>query len=239
MKTKTLFQKLLPGYTLCALVLIALSNTVAYYLPRVLNQWRGATYIDMTTAFDRVTPVLSSFSVIYFLAYPFWYITYYLVCRSDRERCYRLAVADISVKLLCGVIFLVLPTTNVRPAIENTGFCNQLLNFIYSIDLADNLFPSIHCLESWICFCCVRKEEKVPKTVKALSLLMALLVCASTLFTKQHVIADVVVGVLLAETAWDLSSSLFQPKATAAKVLRRYSKHPVYRTHLTTQRNEL
>ncbi len=51
----------------------------------------------------------------------------------------------------------------------------------------------------------VRKQNKIPAWYKALSVVMAILVFVSTLTTKQHVIVDVVAGMLLAEFGYMIS----------------------------------
>ena len=71
--------------------------------------------------------------------------------------------------------------------------------FVYSVDAADNLFPSIHCLVSWLCYAGVRGKRSVPVWYQRASCVMAVLVCVSTVTTKQHVLVDVAGGVLLAE----------------------------------------
>ena len=100
---------------------------------------------------------------------------------------------------MCLVIFLAYPTTNTRPVIEGSGFWDVLAGWLYSIDAADNLFPSIHCLVSWFCFLAVKGQKKIPTWYKAFSFILAVIVFLSTLFTKQHVIVDVIGGVALAQ----------------------------------------
>ena len=73
---------------------------------------------------------------------------------------------------------------------------------VYRIDAADNLFPSIHCLVSWFCYIGIRGRKEIPMWYRGASCVMAVLVCVSTLTTKQHVIIDVAGGVLLAEACY-------------------------------------
>jgi len=77
-----------------------------------------------------------------------------------------------------------------------------LMNFLYTVDSADNLFPSIHCLASWLCWIGVRKNKSVSKVYSYISLFIAITICISTLTTRQHVIIDVIGGVLLAELCY-------------------------------------
>ena len=57
------------------------------------------------------------------------------------------------------------PTTNTRPVITDGGLWNQLALWLYSIDAADNLFPSIHCLVSWFCYLGIRGRKEIPAMV--------------------------------------------------------------------------
>ena len=202
-------RKFLPPYAVTALALLVISNLVVYYGARMLNAWLNRPYLNMTGALDGLVPAVPAFSIIYVIAFPFWYITYFLICRSDRERCWRLVVTDVAAKLLCGVIFILVPTTNVRPEITGSGLGEMILNMIYASDAPDNLFPSIHCLESWICFLAIRDEEKVPAWIKTAAFVLAFLICLSTLFTKQHVFVDMIAGVMIADFAWNLGTPEF------------------------------
>lgn len=104
----------------------------------------------------------------------------------------------MAAKLVCGVIFLLVPTTNVRPQLGQ-GFFDFCLGAIYAMDQPTNLFPSIHCLESWICWRGIRNRMDISPIYRDFSGVFAILICISTLLTKQHVIADVFGGILLGE----------------------------------------
>ena len=103
-----------------------------------------------TTAFDRMVPLLPAFTSIYLVCYIFWAVNYILISRIGKEHMYRFLLGDCLSRIICGVFYVFLPTTLVRPEIAGTGFWDQVLKFVYSIDQSANLFPSIHCLVS--CF---------------------------------------------------------------------------------------
>ena len=113
--------------------------------------------------------------------------------------------ADFLSRAVCLAFYLFYPTTNTRPAVEPEGFWNQVVAALYAVDAADNLFPSIHCLVSWFCYIGLRGRRDVPKWYRGVSCLLAVLVCISTLTTKQHVIVDVIGGVLLAEICYAIA----------------------------------
>lgn len=52
---------------------------------------------------------------------------------------YRFLTADYLSRIVCGIFFVFLPTTLVRPEITGTGFWDQALRFVYSIDQSGKL----------------------------------------------------------------------------------------------------
>ncbi len=162
----------------------------------------GWVHYDLTTALDRRIPLVPWTIVIYFGCYLFWAANYYLCATQDAQERNRFFLADLLAKGVCFVLFLALPTTNVRPEIAGNGIFDHLMRFLYSIDAADNLFPSLHCLTSWLCWIGVRKRNDISGWYRWASLVIAILVCISTLTTYQHVIADVVAGILIAEACY-------------------------------------
>mgnify|MGYP000155158033 FL=1 len=144
-------------------------------------------------------PFVPQFLVIYFGCYFFWAVNYILIARQDRRSVYQFLQGYLVSRCICLGFFLAYPTTNTRPLITDGGLWNQAALWLYSIDAADNLFPSIHCLVSWFCYLGIRGRKKIPVWYQSVSMVIAVLVFASTLLTKQHVIVDVAGGILLAE----------------------------------------
>ena len=105
----------------------------------------------------------------------------------------------------CGVIFIILPTTNVRPELAMDSVWDVMLSIIYRLDMPYDLFPSIHCMASWFSCIAVRKNRKIPNWYKAFSVLMTVMVVISTLALRQHVWQDAAAGILLAEVTWQIS----------------------------------
>lgn len=98
--------------------------------------------------------------VIYFGCYIFWIIGYLYNAAMDKRHCYRFLMADWLAKAVCFICYVVYPTTNTRPEIVGSDIWAQLMRFLYSMDAADNLFPSIHCLVSWLCYIGIRGNKK-------------------------------------------------------------------------------
>ena len=188
---------LLPSYTRIPLAAMVCVHALAYYATRPVSQ--RLTHFDFSLPVDDAIPFIPAFSVIYVLAYVQWAAGYILIARDSRELCCRVISGEIISKLICMALFLLVPTTMTRAEIAPDGFFDRIVEYIYRLDAADNFFPSIHCLESWVCFRGAMRMKKTGSWYRYFTLLFSLLVFASTVLIKQHAAVDVVGGVLTAE----------------------------------------
>lgn len=175
-------------------------NMLVYCGTRVIaGNWY---HYNIESPLDKMIPFLPPFALIYLGCYVFWIVNYVLIARLDKKSVCQFFAADFLSRVVCMVIYLAFPTTNVRPQVDLNSFWGQVMAFTYSVDAADNLFPSIHCLVSWFCYIGIRGRKEIPRWYRGASCMIAVLVFISTLTTKQHVIIDVVGGVLLAEICY-------------------------------------
>ena len=101
----------------------------------------------------------------------------------------------------------------MRPEIVGTTIWDEIMKVLYAVDMPSNLFPSIHCLVSWLCYVGVRGKSYIPKWYQVFSCVMAIAVFISTLTTKQHVVIDVIAGFVLAEVCyWVMGKVVKIPK---------------------------
>lgn len=197
---KKYIDKIVPLYAIIPLIVCFGFNTLIYYGAKVVNQNRY--HYDFTMDFDRKVPFIPWFVIIYFGCYLFWILNYIMIARISKEHCMRFVFADVISRVVCGIFFLLIPTTNVRPEVIGSGICDELMRYLYMIDSAENLFPSIHCLVSWFCYVGIRGEKSIPKWYRAFSCIFAIVVCVSTQVTKQHYIIDVIGGIVIAEITY-------------------------------------
>lgn len=194
---------LIPKYAIKPLALALLVNSCVYM--GIAQLRRFLTFSSLETPLDTALPFLAPFVLFYVLAFVQWGLNYLLIARDSKELCYRFAFGNIIAKIICLFFFLLLPTTLARPEVTGTDLCSRLIRLIYTSDPPVNLFPSIHCLESW---CCIRASFLLKKSNRAYqtaTIIMSLGVFASTLFIKQHVIADVFGGIVVFEAGFWLA----------------------------------
>lgn len=195
--------RIVPRYALLPIIVCLSFNSCVYYGARIINA--GRIHHDITTAFEEALPVVPEWTIIYFGCYIFWIVNYVWISRISRKHCYQFLFADLMGKLVCLIVFVLYPTTNVRPDVLGSGVFDALLRLLYQIDAADNLLPSIHCLVSWYCFAGIRGRKEIPRGYQIFSFMLVILICISTLLTKQHVLIDVIAGIGLAEITWQIS----------------------------------
>jgi len=159
-----------------------------------------SVWLDSRIPFSPVTVM------IYWGCIVFWIVNYYLGARYDTGRGYRFLCAHFIGETVCFLLFAFFPTTMSRPEITGSSISERILSLTYRLDEANNLFPSVHCFVSWLAFIAVRNNRHIPVWYRAVSLGMALAVCISTLTVKQHVIADTVAGIALAELSYLISA---------------------------------
>lgn len=190
-------KQIVPIYMWLPLIFEFVFNTLVYTGAKIIaGNWH---HYNIETRLDLMIPFLPWTITIYFGCYLFWAVNYVMSVRGDAESAWRFLSADFLAKCICLFFFLVFPTTNTRPEVVGESIWDWMMRFLYRVDAADNLFPSIHCLTSWFCFIGIRKKKEIPVGYRIFSCLMAVAVFISTLTTKQHVLYDVAAGALLAE----------------------------------------
>ena len=165
---------------------------------------------------DHLIPFVPWTVVIYLSCYLFWGVSYCLIATGELGLVRRFFAAEVAAKTVCLVCFVLLPTTNVRPDIVGHSVWDWLMGVVYTVDAPDNLFPSIHCLVSWMCYIGARKDPRCPKPARLTTLICALAVFVSTLTTKQHVVVDVAAGVAVAEACYYATGKLLSRRERTA-----------------------
>jgi len=183
-----------------------LLNTVVY-------DWTGSLYrqgFHLNTALDNRIPFDPRWAIIYlYVFYPLSAATMAYFAFVEYRDGYALGLALVLINLTADLVYIVFPVTTdiYRAALlahPLTG--NHLASVMYGYFKSDpsfNCFPSLHASVAVICFyawyrLARRKHSRALAIVAAGMGLVALGVMVSTLFVKQHYIADEIAELLLA-----------------------------------------
>lgn len=202
-KGKELQKKWLPTWILLPLLSILAVNCLVYSGSSIMTANRY--HFDFTTDFDRAVPLIPQFIWVYVLAFAFWAVNYILAAQRGKDDFYRFVATDLTVHLACFVVFLLIPTTNIRPEVVGTTISEKMLQLIYAMDGGSNpsnLLPSIHCYVSWMSWRSVYKGKEIPSWYQKFSFVFAILIVISTQVLKQHYIVDAIAGIMFVEIAW-------------------------------------
>ena len=150
-------------------------------------------------ALDRAVPLEPAWALVYGSLYLFLIVLPVFVVRQE-EHIRRTVLAYLMVWIAVYVCFLEYPTVAPRPTgVIGQGFAVWGLRFLYSADPPYNCFPSIHVAHSFVSALTCHRVHRGLGTVAAVC---ASLVALSTLYSKQHYIADVIAGIALASAAY-------------------------------------
>ena len=192
-KIKDFIQKWVPSYAVVPVACCLIVNTIGYFGVQLIS---GMLHFhDFSLPPDRRIPLVPAFVFVYVGAYAQWILGFLQCARDSRSLCYRYMSAEVTAKLVTILCFLVVPSTIIRPAVSSSGPAELLLRWIYMHDGPVNLFPSIHCLESWFCLRAAFAQKKTGRLYSLCMTVMTLLVFASVLLVRQHVIVDILGGI--------------------------------------------
>ena len=191
-----------PKYAVWLLIITCVSFGITYTLSDFIPT---GEYHLLAIPLDQRIPLWTPAVIVYILAYFQWIFCAVIVMKQKRQICTGLFVSIISVFWISFIIFLAFPTKTIRPEITGTGFCDTLLKYVYMVDAPTRICPSFHCILSWFCGRALFKCEGVPKREAWINMIFSVMVFASTLFTKQHVIIDLPVSIIVTEFGFLLS----------------------------------
>lgn len=193
------FKDRFPPYVWITFFYLLTIDLLAFYATRPFLPYLPAH--DLSIPLDGRIPLVSAWSIIYFLSFASWLITIlWILCESKRHA-YRLCGVYTITMIVSTICFLAYPVTIQRPEVTEPGLFNDLLRFLYWVDSPTNLCPSLHVVLSYICWRGTMDCEKIPKWYAWFNLAFLILVCFSILFVKQHLIMDIGVAVVVTEGA--------------------------------------
>lgn len=188
---------------LMLMILIPITN-IFYGL--LNNSTRGV--YSLVTDLDKAIPFSEVFIIPYMLWYPFIVLTLIYFCFYYKDVYYKTLSTLVLGMILCYGVYFFFQTTVPRPELIGEDILTKFVRIVYNSDNPYNCFPSIHVLTSYAMIIGMRKSGSNNQKVKNAISATAWIVILSTLLVKQHVILDVVFGVMFAKLAYKIIEKL-------------------------------
>jgi membrane-associated phospholipid phosphatase len=158
------------------------------------NSSRGVH--SVATELDRTIPFIEEFIIPYVLWYAFIFIIFGYLCLKERPLYYKTLIAYLMGVGICYIIYYFFQTVVPRPTVVSDDWITSLVVYIYKSDAPYNGFPSIHVLTTYIMMKAINKCQ-INRWITICIYALGVLIIASTLFVKQHVLYDVISATLL------------------------------------------
>jgi len=160
----------------------------SFYSAAQFNLFRP-TYMLSSWWIDRQIPFLGWTVLIYFTHYPLLITAWFL---NLSQKAAKIFTPFFLCSGIAFVIYFIFPTTIIRPE-SYQGFWKGCYAILYALDKPNNCLPSLHVAMALWAGLSIHGSKKL----KTIIWIWALLVCLSTLTTKQHLFVDVIAGVCL------------------------------------------
>ena len=172
----------------------------------------GPAVLNLHTALDSAIPVVPVFVIPYNSLQPYIYATLILFLLLRTKYFQSACLAMITVWFISYGFYYFLQSEVIRPVLTATDVFSRAVMNVYAGDNPYNDFPSLHTSLSTIL---ALHWMRVNKTIGIILGIWTALIVASTLFIKQHYIADMLFGLVLAFTfAWLYTKLIVKKPAT-------------------------
>lgn len=171
-----------------------------YYLTAWIGQMRGPAF-DVALPLDAQIPFIPAAQSVYLLCYVLPLGVFLISLRPAFLN--RVFATFICMNLAAFALFAAFPVEGPprEAAAQSQSFWAPLLALMHSIDSRYNAFPSLHVGNAWLIALFAFKGRGADRRA-FLFLILALAISAATLLVRQHYIADVLAGMLLAGLAF-------------------------------------
>ena len=181
MKLRTRLLHLLAGWGSVGLV----------YFSSDLLQGQGMLLPE--TALDRA---ISYSDAAIWLYLSFFILIPYAYLVADAARVRWLARAMAISAVICGLVFLLYPTTLAYPPVgEGGGWSTQVLRWLQAMDSTQNCLPSLHGALTLLCVWALHDKRYLLRS--ALAALLGLAICYAIIALRRHLSIDLGAGLFV------------------------------------------
>ena len=165
------------------------------------------------SSLDSLFPLAPAWSLVYLSLFLAALLPVFVVHQQELVR--RVVWMYLSTWLTAYAVFLLYPTAApLHAKLTGGGFTDEVMRGLYDSDVPYNCFPSLHVAQCYLAACCCYKLHQRTGTV---AFVWASFVALSTLYTKQHYVADVLAGAALAFAISHLFLRGYPREATPAE----------------------
>ena len=155
----------------------------------------GPAVLNLRTPLDAALPVVRPFVIPYVSLNPLVYFTLVVFLLFRTKIFQSASLAMITAFLISYLFYFFLQTEVIRPVLTGTDLFTRLIQGVYATDNPFNDFPSLHTSISTLLTIHWFQFNRRAGFVAAF---WTTLIVASTILIKQHYVADLVAGLLLA-----------------------------------------
>ena len=161
---------------------------------------------------DRMIPTVPAF----FVPYGFWWLLFpgalfFFLFFGTKRDFLKLCFILFGGYTICMVVYTFWPNgLELRETLEGTDIFSMGVLWLRSIDPPRNVCPSMHVSSTVAIDIVVRQCTYIKTGYKNMETVIAVLICVSTVFIKQHSMVDVALGFLMSIMLWRAWEKFFR-----------------------------
>ncbi|MHA1780665.1 MAG: phosphatase PAP2 family protein [Candidatus Thorarchaeota archaeon] len=177
------------------LAILIIVGVTLLYMPIAAISQQLHEPITLATPLDLSIPLVPSAIIIYwYVFYAFIFFSWLYLSFVQREYRNALVTAFVVISFVAYVIYLLMPVQGPERAVTGTDFFSTQIQLLYNTDTHVNCFPSLHGSYSLLSAYGLWRAKK---EYGYIAWPTAIAVQVSTLFVRQHWIADQLAAALI------------------------------------------
>lgn len=195
-----------------SLWLLYLPVYLAYFAALQLRSVPDEAVRIIEIPLDRMIPTVPAF----FVPYGFWWLLFpgalfFFLFFGTKRDFLKLCFILFGGYTICMVVYTFWPNgLELRETLEGTDIFSMGVLWLRSIDPPRNVCPSMHVSSTVAIDIVVRQCTYIKTGYKNMETVIAVLICVSTVFIKQHSIVDVALGFLMSIMLWRAWEKFFR-----------------------------
>jgi len=182
-----------------------------YFLVGIVSS--GGPFFSMESEVDALIPFQPSWVFVYVTVYPFFLFPLFYL--DDVVDLFINDVAQVCALCIAYTTFILFPVAFPREPLVEGGFAEWALSIVHAQDPPWNCFPSTHCTACTVASLSLMRSNW---KLSVWAMISTVMICISTLMTKQHFLWDVIAGVVLGIASFTTASLIVRRTSLGARV---------------------